>query len=74
MEYFALGVPELIFIPLKRQEIHLLHRTDEGYTETITTGGAVTFDALPGLSLQAEWILREPRSHVFDILRNLFSV
>ena len=71
-EYFGLGVPELVFIHLRKQEIHLLRRHDTGYVKTVITEGAVTFEALPGLTLQAEWILREPRPDVFDTLNALF--
>lgn len=72
-DYFGLGVPELVFIDLRKQEIRLLRRHEEGYTETVTTAGPVTFAALPDLTLQAEWILREPRPDVFDTLNTLLS-
>ena len=72
-DYFRLGVPELVFIHLRKQEIHLLRREETGYRETVVTEGPVTFDALPDLTLQAEWLLREPRPDVFDTLTTLFS-
>lgn len=73
VEYFGLGVPELVFIHLQKQEVHLLHRHDEGYTKTVITEGPVTFEVLPDLTLQAEWILREPRPDVFDTLSALLT-
>jgi len=72
-EYFGLGVPELVFVHLRKQEIHLLQRKDEGYSLTIVTEGAVTFEALPGLMLQAQWLLKEPRPDVFDTLTTLLT-
>ena len=72
-DYFGLGVPELVFIHLRKQEIHLLRRHSEGYVKTVITEGPVTFAALPGARLQAEWLLREPRPDVFDTLSDLLS-
>lgn len=72
-EYFGLGVPELVFIHLRKQEIRLLRRNEEGYAETVITEGPVTFAALPGLTLQAEWILQEPRPNVYDTLTMLLT-
>lgn len=72
-DYFRLGVSELVFIHLRTQEIHLLHQTDAGYIATVVTKGPVTFATLPDLTLQAEWLLREPRPDVFDTLTILFS-
>ena len=70
-DYFGLGVPELVFIHLRKEEIHLLRRGKEGYTKTVIKEGPITFAALPDLTLQAEWILREPRPNVFDTLKAL---
>ncbi len=71
-DYYLLGVPELVFIHLSKQEIHLLRRGDTGYAKTVITEGPVTFEALPGLTLEAEWILREPRPDGLDTLNALF--
>ena len=71
-EYFGLGVPELVFIDLRKQEIRVLHRQEQGYIETVITDGPVTFTALPDLTLQAASILREPRPDVLDTLNTLF--
>ena len=71
-DYFRLGVPELVFIHLKKGEIRLLKRTAEGYDETILSEGAVSFEALPGLTLEASWILQEPRPDVRATLNALF--
>lgn len=72
-DYFRLGVPELIFIHLPKQQVRLLRRNDEGYAETVVTAGPLEFEALPGLTLRAEWLLREPRPDVLDTLQALFS-
>ena len=72
-DYFRLGVPEFVLIHLKKQELRLMRRNDTGYAQTVIKDGPVTFAALPGLVLQAEWILREPRSDVRATLNALFA-
>lgn len=72
-DYFRLGVPELVFIHLRKQEIRLLQRGEEGYAQTIATSGPVTFETFPNLTLQAEWILREPRPGVRATLNALLA-
>ena len=72
-DYFRIGVPELGFLDLRKQEIRLLRRNDEGYTETVITEGPVIFEAWPHLSLQAAWLLREPRPNVRALLNALLS-
>ncbi|HLK54960.1 MAG TPA: Uma2 family endonuclease [Chthonomonadaceae bacterium] len=72
-DYHRLGVPELIFIHLRKQEIHLLHRQDASYETTTVTSGPITLATIPGLTLQAEWILQEPRPGVRATLNALLS-
>ena len=62
-----------MFIHLRKQEIRLLRRQEEGYVETVIIEGPVTFNTLPGLTLQAEWILQEPRPDVYDTLTALLA-
>ena len=73
VDYFQLGVPEFVLVHLRKQELRFMRRGAEGYTETIVKEGPVTFAALPGLTLQAEWILREPRPDVVDTLNALLA-
>ena len=72
-EYFGLGVPELVFINLRKKEIRLMRLNPGGYQEIVITEGEVRFEAIPNLVLQAEWILNEPRPDVFDTLSDMFS-
>ena len=72
-DYHRLGVPELVFLDLQKQEVRLLRRHEAGYAKTVITEGPVTFTALPDLTLQAEWMLREPRPDVFDTLTALLT-
>ncbi len=72
-DYFRLGVPEFVLVHLHKQEIRIMRRGDEGYTESIVKEGPVTFAALPDLTLQAEWILREPRPAVRATLNALLA-
>lgn len=70
-DYFGLGVLELVFIELAKQEIRQLHRQEESYSETVITSGAIAFASIPGMELKSEWILKEPRPDVFDTLSAL---
>jgi Uma2 family endonuclease len=72
-DYHRLGVPELLFIHLRKQELHHLHRTEADYQATLLTTGQVTFATLDGLSLAVEHILREPRPSVRATLNALFA-
>ncbi len=73
-EYFRMGIPELVFINLQLQEIRILSRQEDGYSESVISKGSVSFTAIPDLTLQAEWILQEPRPDVFDTLNSLFMI
>ena len=70
-DYARLGVPELVFINLRKGEIRLLHLREGVYERTIFTSGPIVFQSLGGLTLQAEWILTEPRPDEFDTLTAL---
>lgn len=72
-DYHRLGVPELVFVNLKKQEIQLLHWQETEYIRQTVTAGPVTFQAIGGLTLQAEWILQEPRPDEFDTLSALLA-
>lgn len=72
-DYFHLGVPELIFIDLRRQEIRLLRLGTEQYEETLITSGTIAFQSIEGLTLQAEWILQEPRPNKLATVQALLA-
>jgi Uma2 family endonuclease len=73
-DYHRLGVPELVFIHLRKQVIRLLYRQEEGYEETVLTSGPVILESIEGLTLQAEWILRQPRPGVRATLNALLPL
>jgi Uma2 family endonuclease len=72
-DYFKLGVMELVFIDLMKQEVRVLHRRDDSYDRVTLKDGPVEFDSLPGLALDAAWLLREPRPDGFHLLQSLLS-
>ncbi len=72
-DYFDLGVPELVFVHLADQKIRFLRRGEGSYAELVITDGPVTFDSIPELTMQAAWILHEPRPDVFGLLTALCS-
>lgn len=71
-DYARLGVPELVFIALRRGEIRRLTLNGTAYDEEVITSGSFAFAAIEGLTLQAEWILKEPRPDVRATLNSLF--
>jgi len=72
-DYFRVGVPELVFIDLRRQEIRQLHIQANGYDETLLTSGAISFESIEGLTLQTEWILQEPRPNKLATVQALLA-
>jgi len=71
-DYSRLGVSELLFVDLRKQEIRLLRRREDAYAETVITSGEVTLETIPELTLQAEWILQEHRPNVRTLLNSWF--
>ena len=67
-DYCTLGVPEILFVNTRLPEVRILRKRGDTYEETSVTSGPLTFDTVPGLTLQAEWILHEPRPDVYDTL------
>lgn len=72
-DYARLGVEELVFIHLHTREIRLLHLQNGNYEATTLTSGSIMFTTIEGLTLQAEWILQEPRPDALDTLIALLS-
>jgi Uma2 family endonuclease len=72
-DYFKLGVPELAFIDLPKQELRLLRRGSEGYDRVTLNAGTVEFDSIPGLTVVTEWLLHEPRPDGFQLLQSLLT-
>jgi Uma2 family endonuclease len=72
-DYYRLGVQELIFIDLQKGQIKQLARGEQEYRRTTITTGPITFATVAGLTLQAEWLLREPRPGIRTTLNALLS-
>ena len=72
-DYLRMGVPELLFINLRKGEIRQLRLNGTVYDQTIITSGPVTFHSMDGLTLQAEWILAEPRPSEVSTLNALLN-
>jgi Uma2 family endonuclease len=72
-DYSRLGVGELMFVDLRKQEIRLLRRRKEAYAETVITAGEVMLEMIPEMKLQAEWILQERRPPVRTLLNLQFT-
>jgi len=74
-DYGSVGVEQVAFIDWQRQRVRLLTRCADGsgYDEAGVTSGLVAFAALPGLTLQAEWLWTDERPTPFSILAPLLS-
>lgn len=72
-DYYKLGVPELLFVDLTKQEVRILHRSDDGYERVNLKEGPVKFASVPGLTLDAHWLLRDPRPDVLPLLQSLLG-
>ena len=71
-DYRHIGVAEIAFIDRRKKVIRLLRRRD-GYKEIIVTSGPFTFETLPDIPLQAEWLLGDTRPELFDFLSELLN-
>jgi Uma2 family endonuclease len=77
-EYRRIGVPEIVFVDLPKGRIlHLHHDTtsSEGtdYREAILTTGTLQLNH-PAVSLEVDWLLREPRPDEFTTIQTLLAV
>ena len=72
-DYGRMGVPELIFINLRKGEIRQLRLNGTVYDQTIITSGPITFHSMGGLTIQSEWILSDSRPDEFDTLAALLN-
>ena len=72
-DYIRLGVPEIVFIDQKKQSIRFVRRREDGHVDEIVSAGTVEFESIEGLSLDAAWILSEPRPDVYDTLTQLLA-
>ena len=60
-----------VFIHLPKQYVRVVRRQDTGYVEETLTAGVWQPDALPGLRLNVDWLLREPRPDELETLQSL---
>jgi Uma2 family endonuclease len=74
-DYRTLGVREIIYIyPQGKPHIRILRRVDDAGTydeETLRSGQAWVSSAIPGMVLEADWILKEPRPSLAATLARL---
>jgi Uma2 family endonuclease len=71
--YRTIGVAEIVFVDRQRQTIRFVRKRETGYEEQIVTAGPVTFETMDGVTLQAEWILQEPRPDPIDTVLSLLQ-
>jgi Uma2 family endonuclease len=71
--YRAINVPEILFVDRRKQTLHFVRKRDTEYEEQTIVSGPVTFETIEGLTLQAEWILQEPRPDVYDSVTALLQ-
>ena len=72
-DYRAMGVGEIVLIDMPRQEVRVTRLEGAQYIEEILVTGEWRCRALPGLNLQVEWLLREPRPQMLTTLQTLLD-
>ncbi|HZP84230.1 MAG TPA: Uma2 family endonuclease [Chthonomonadaceae bacterium] len=72
-DYRSIKVPEIVFIDARRRRLHLLHKHENDYEETILTEGVWRSEAIEGIELPVTWLLDEPRPEVYDVLTTLLT-
>jgi Uma2 family endonuclease len=72
-DYRHIGVLEIVFVDRRKKFIRIL-RKSAGYKEIVITSGPCTFETLPDIRLQAEWLLGDTRPEAFDLISELLAV
>ncbi len=72
-DYCNLGVGEIWFVDQPRQRVRVLRKGRKGYGEEILTEGVLKSKAIEGFWLDVEWLFRQPRPKVRDVLKQLLG-
>src|SRR5579862_4038073 len=60
-DYRGIGVQEIVLIDRPRRRVRTLRKGTDGYVEETLTAGAIRFETLQNLSLEADWLLGDTR-------------
>ena len=72
-DYRQIGVREIVFVDRRNGTIRFLKKPGDVYEETILNAGPFTFDALPGIQFEAEWLLGDTRPDAFDLINKIVT-
>lgn len=72
-DYCSLGVGEIWFVDQPRQRVRVLRKGRKGYREEVLTEGILKSKAIEGFWLDVEWLFRQPRPKVRDVLKQLLG-
>ncbi len=72
-DYCALGVAEIVFVNMPSQHVRVVRLEETEYVEETFVTGEWRCRSLPGLNLQVEWLLQEPRPDELDTLQSLLD-
>lgn len=72
-DYCALGVPEIVFINPKKDEVRFVTKRGGSYIDHTLTTGRLEFACLPGFHVEVEWLFAEVKPDEFTITRQLIA-
>ncbi len=72
-DYRSIGVAEIWFIDQAREQVRVLRKREEGYTEQVLTGGTVQSEVVEGFRLEVAWLFARPLPLELDILMQLLG-
>jgi Uma2 family endonuclease len=72
-DYRNAGVQEIVFIDLQRQQIHVLRKRGEDYSDETFIEGTLKLETLGGIELPVSAILQEPRPDEYDMTTQLLE-
>jgi Uma2 family endonuclease len=72
-DYCSIGVAEIVMIERKKRRVRVLRKRDTGYSEEILSVGTLELESVEGFHVEVEWLLKEPRPQVREVLNRLLA-
>ncbi|RME44527.1 MAG: Uma2 family endonuclease [Chloroflexi bacterium] len=72
-DYRSVGVAEIWFIDQAQEQVRVLRKREEGYTEQILTRGTLQSEVVEGFRLEVAWLFARPLPLELDTLMALLG-